>query len=192
MRGDIEHRFAPDAGTLRETRGGTLDPRWEQSYADLWREPAREPDPPARSSRLPVIVAIIAVVLGAMALIGLRDKIVRIAPQAAALYSAAGLKINPAGLELRGVTSKIVTEGSRKVLTVEGEIVNLRREANRVPPVALAVRGADGRARYAWTAQSPKARLEAGETATFRARLASPPADGADVLVRFAAREEGR
>lgn len=162
----------------------------ERAAAELWRRPARDAgrweEPPAAASRLPLIAAIVAVVLGAMALIGLREKIVRIAPPAAALYSAIGLKVNLAGLELRGVSSKIVTEGARKVLTVEGEIVNLRREANRVPPVTLSVRGADGQAKYAWTTQAPKTRLEAGEKVMFRARLASPPADGADVLVRFA------
>lgn len=168
---------------------------WERSYAELWRRPARDPGScgePERPNRLPVIAAIIAVLFGAMALIGLRDKIVRLAPPVAALYSALGLKANSAGLELRGVSSRLVTEGSRKVLTVEGEIVNIRREANRVPPVALSVRGPDGQPRYDWTAQAPKTRLEAGESIAFRARLASPPADGADVLVRFAGLDEQR
>ncbi len=185
MRRAFEHLPPSDARTKRDA-----SPDWDQAYAELWRRPARdacgEERRPAGASRLPLIAAIVAVVFGAMALIGLREKIVRVAPAAAALYSAIGLKVNIAGLELRGVTSKIVTEGARRVLTVEGEIVNLRREANRVPPVALSVRGADGQAKYAWTTQAPKARLDAGEKVMFRARLASPPADGADVLVRFA------
>lgn len=179
----FEDHPTPDIGAPRDRR---LDPEWERAYADLWREPPREPEPSAKSSRLPLVAAIVAILLGAMALIGLRDKIVRVAPPMSALYSAVGLKVRPAGLELRGVSSKIVAEGSHKTLTVEGEIVNLRREANNVPPVALAVRGADGRARHAWTAPAPKARLEAGEKATFRARLVSPPADGVEVLARFA------
>ncbi|MBG0811665.1 hypothetical protein IY145_20135 [Methylosinus sp. H3A] len=160
----------------------------------LWREPPRESDPMRnrRERLLPLIAAIIAVVFGAMALIGMREKIVRVVPVATALYSAIGLKVNAAGLDLRGVTSKIVTEGGRKVLTVEGEIVNLRRSANRVPPMALAVRGADGRERYAWTAAAPKMQLAAGESVQFRARLAAPPADGADVQVRFASLGEAR
>lgn len=160
--------------------------------AQLWREPPRESDfvDKRRESLLPVIAAIIAIVFGAMALIGMRERIVRVLPVATALYSAMGLKVDAIGLDLRGVTSKIVTEGQRKVLTVEGEIVNLRRSANRVPPMALAVRGADGRERYAWTAAAPKMRLSPGESVQFRARLASPPGDGADVLVRFAGLDE--
>jgi len=163
---------------------------WDDARA--WREPPRESDPihNRRERLLPLIAAIIAVVFGAMALIGMREKIVRVVPLATALYSAIGLKVNVAGLDLRGVTSKIVTEGARRVLTVEGEIVNLRRTANRVPPMALAVRGADGRERYAWTAAAPKMRLAAGESVQFRARLAAPPADGTEVQVRFASLDE--
>lgn len=192
MRRDKATYPAPDPSSGRLPPGAApTDAEWERAYVRLWRKPPREAesweDRRSAPSHLPLVAAIVAIVFGAMALIGLREKIVRIAPAAAALYSAVGLKVNLAGLELRGVSSKIVTEGARKVLMVEGEIVNLRREANRVPPVALAVRGADGQARYAWTEQAPKTRLAAGETMAFRARLASPPADGADVLVRFAA-----
>ena len=167
---------------------------WERAHARLWRAPPPEEEPwqERRPSRLPMIAAAVAVAIGAMALIGMRERIVRLAPATGSLYSAAGLGVNLAGLELRSVSSKLSTEGSRKVLTVEGEIVNLRREANRVPKVALSVRGADGRARYVWTETPPKARLSAGETMAFRARLASPPADGADVLVRFAALDDGK
>jgi hypothetical protein len=164
----------------------------EWDSASAWREPPREPEPldGRRERLLPVIAAIIAILFGAMALIGMREKIVRIAPLATALYSAMGLRVNAAGLDLRGVTSKIVAEGAQKVLTVEGEIVNLRRSANRVPPMALAVRSADGRERYAWTAAAPKMRLAAGESVRFRARLASPPPEGTEVQVRFASLAE--
>lgn len=171
---------------------GSAPKAHELDESSLWREPPHESDlvDERRQRLLPLIAAIIAVVFGAMALIGMREKIVRVMPFATALYSAMGLKVNAIGLDLRGVTSKIVTEGTRKVLTVEGEIVNLRRAANRVPPMALAIRGADGRERYSWTAAAPKMRLAAGESVQFRARLASPPADGADVQVRFAALED--
>jgi hypothetical protein len=164
------------------------------SYEELWlepRRPAREASA-AQRSRLPLIFAIISVIIGAMALIGLRERIVRVAPLSAAFYSTIGLPVNLAGLELRSLRSQIVMDGARKVLTIEGEIVNLRREANRVPPMALTVRGENGLDKYAWTEPAPKARLAPGEIIAFRARLASPPPDGADVLVRFAKAEPKR
>jgi hypothetical protein len=166
----------------------------EPSYDELWREPRRAPSPRAsqerRPDRLPVAAALVAMIFSASALIGLRDKIVRLAPPAAPVFAAVGLPINPTGLELRDLRSRIMLDGARKILAIEGEIVNLRREANRVPPVLLTVRGENGLDRYAWTTQPPKSRLEPGEKIAFRARLASPPADGADVLVRFSKIDE--
>ena len=155
----------------------------------LWADPrkiARGVAPQqARASRPPLFAAVVAVLMGVMVLIGLRNKIVQVAPPTARVYAAIGLPVNLAGLELRGLRSRIVMDGARKVLTIEGEIVNLRREANRVPQVALTVRGEDGRDQYAWTTRPPKPKLEPGEAMPFRARLVSPPENGADVLVRF-------
>lgn len=159
------------------------------SYEEMWGRPPRwakqEPAAP-KHDRWPVYATVAVAVIGATALIGLRERIVRQLPQAAVAYRAVGLPVNLAGLELRDVHSRIVMDGMRRVLTVEGEIVNIRREQNRVPPVTLAVRGENGLDRYAWTTPAPKSRLEAGEKIAFRARLASPPEDGSQVLVRFA------
>ncbi len=163
---------------------------------DFWSRPAPrrstgEVSSPPRD-RWPIIAAIIAIVMGAAALIAMGEKIVRILPPAAVGYRALGLPVNLAGLELRGVRSRIEMDGARKVLITEGEIANIRQDENRVPPLTLAVRDARGLQRYAWTAPSPKTRLQPGETIAFRARLASPPEDGADVLVRFARMDEAR
>lgn len=163
------------------------------SYEELWARPRRvetRAAPPAKRDRWPVFATIVAVVIGASGLIALRERIVRILPPAASAYRALGMPVNLAGLELRDVRSRIVMDGARKVLVTEGEIVNIRREQNRVPPVTLAVRGENGLPRYTWTAPAPKSRLEPGEKIAFRARLAAPPEDGADVLVRFAKLEE--
>jgi hypothetical protein len=139
---------------------------------------------------LPGWAAVVAILMGVSALIALRDKIVDVAPPAAKAFAAIGLPVNLAGLELREVRSHIEMDGARKVLAVEGEIANTRRESRSVPPVALTVRGEDGQAKYAWTTRAAKSRLEPGETIAFRARLASPPESGADVLVRFSSLEE--
>jgi hypothetical protein len=148
--------------------------------------------PPARRDRWPILATIIAIIMGASALIAMREKIVRILPPAAIGYRTLGLPVNLAGLELRGVRSRIEMDGPRKVLITEGEIANIRRDENKVPPLTLAVRDSSGLQRYAWTAPSPKTRLAPGETIAFRARLASPPEDGADVLVRFAHLDEAK
>ena len=164
------------------------------TYEELWREPRRLAASisvaPAPRDRLPGWAAVVAILMGVSALIALREKIVAVAPPAAKAFAAIGLPVNLAGLELREVRSHIEMDGARKVLAVEGEIANVRRESRSVPPVALTVRGEDGQAKYAWTTRAAKSRLEPGETIAFRARLASPPESGADVLVRFSSLEE--
>jgi hypothetical protein len=160
----------------------------------LWRQPPddwREEEAKPSDQQSLIFAAIVATVIGAMALIGLREKIVRISPRAAAPYAAVGLPVNLDGLAFAGVRSRVEREGTRKALVVEGEIVNLRRDANLLPPLALSVRGADGQDKYAWTTRAPKTRLEGGEKVAFRARLTAPPEDGAEVLVRFARNENG-
>lgn len=187
---NLDHDLNPSLGAAPEI---AAEARSEfahaPSYEELWGRPrpaVARPAPERVGDRWPVMATILAILLGATALIAMRERIVRILPPSASVYGAIGLPVNLAGLELRGVRSQIVMDGPRKVLTVEGEIVNIRRETNRVPPVSLAIRGENGLDRYRWTASAAKSKLEPGEKIMFRARLASPPEDGADVLVRFA------
>lgn len=165
---------------------------WGESRETLWRPPPEDGRTEAtKPSDQPALIfaAVVATLIGAMALIGLREKIVRIAPRAAAPYAAVGLPVNLDGLAFADVRSRLEMEGTRKALVIDGEIVNLRRNANPLPPLALSVRGPDGQDRYSWTTRAPKARLEGGEKVAFHARLAAPPEEGAEVLVRFAQSE---
>jgi hypothetical protein len=169
------------------------EPLRAPTFEELRREPRRlaaSSGAPAPKDRAPGWAAAVAILMGVSASIGLREKIVDVAPPAAKAFAAIGLPVNLAGLELREVRSHIEMDGGRKVLAVEGEIANMRRESRSVPPVALTVRGEDGQAKYAWTTRATKSRLEPGETIAFRARLASPPESGAEVLVRFSSLEE--
>lgn len=188
MRAPLDH--TPDTNQNGRPAHGAL----EESLGRLWRQPPedwREDQAKPSDQQSLIFAAIVATVIGAMALIGLREKIVRISPRAAAPYAAVGLPVNLDGLAFAGVRSRVEREGTRRALVVEGEIVNLRRDANLLPPLALSVRGADGQDKYAWTTRAPKPRLEGGERIAFRARLAAPPEDGAEVLVRFARNENG-
>jgi len=156
---------------------------------ELWRLPpneAQEEPKGLSDSNTLIFAAVVATVIGAMALIVLRDKIVRVSPRAATPFAALGLPVNLDGLAFSDLRSRVAMEGARKALLIEGEIVNLRRDAKSLPPLTLSVRGSDGQAKYAWTTRAPKARLEPGERVAFHARLASPPEDGAEVLVHFA------
>jgi hypothetical protein len=76
------------------------------------------------------------------------------------------------------------------VLVIEGTIVNLTTRTLDVPRLRFALRNATGHEVYAWTAQPSKPKLGSGNGLPFRARLAAPPADGRDVIVRFLNRRD--
>jgi hypothetical protein len=71
------------------------------------------------------------------------------------------------------------------VLVVEGVIVNLTRNTLEVPRLRFGLRNGIGHEVYAWTALPSRPLLGSGDGLPFRTRLASPPPDGHDVIVRF-------
>jgi predicted Zn finger-like uncharacterized protein len=137
---------------------------------------------------LPAVILLLIAVLGA--LVGFRSHVVRFAPQTASLYGAIGLPVNLRGLTFENVrTTGEVHEGV-PVLIVEGTIANLVNKTVEVPRLRFAMRNAAGQEIYAWTSVTGRALLSPGETATFRSRLASPPSEGRDVVVRFLNRRD--
>jgi predicted Zn finger-like uncharacterized protein len=147
------------------------------------------------SSRLPRRAAVAIVTIGCFALpflvVGSRARVVEALPGAAKLYAGVGLPVNLRGLEFRGMKSELVAAGTDITLVVEGEVVNITGRDATVPPIEISVRGAEGQMLYTWTNEAPRAVLGPSETASFRARLTSPPEGARHVLVHFAARSDG-
>jgi hypothetical protein len=134
-----------------------------------------------------LIVVMLGLVLGAL---NWRAALVRHFPQTASLYAAIGLPVNLRGLFFQDVKSRSEFENGASVLVIEGTIVNLTTRGVDVPRLRFALRNASGHEVYAWTAQPAKAKLGSGNGLPFRARLASPPPDGRDVIVRFLNRRD--
>jgi predicted Zn finger-like uncharacterized protein len=131
-------------------------------------------------------LAAIAIIACAMAVVAARKPIVKAVPGAARLFAAVGLPVNLSGLALDNVHTNIFDLGDRKMLVVEGAVVNLRDSPTETPNMRIALRGADKRELYVWTAPAPKTRLGPNEQVAFRTRLAAPPDGVNDVLVKFA------
>lgn len=141
-------------------------------------------DIPSRSQgRLPVVIAIVAV--SAMAAISARATIVRFAPRTAVLFQTLGLPVNLKGLTIERVNAKILADGDRRILVVEGDLVNSGDRAEVARSLAVSVRGADGQQLYTWTTRAPQQEVGVSDRAAFVARLASPPVDAASVVVEF-------
>jgi predicted Zn finger-like uncharacterized protein len=114
-----------------------------------------------------------------------RARVVGFFPQTAFLYAALGLPVNLRGIEIANVKSRLVEDNGVSILVVDGDLKNVAGRKVDLPRLRFAVLGAKGEEIYIWSAQADRPSLNAGEALNFRRRLASPPADGKDVSVRF-------
>ena len=136
-----------------------------------------------RLLNLPLLIGLLsALLLGAL---NWRAAVVRHFPQTASLFATIGLPVNLRGLYFENVRSSAEVHDGVTVLVVEGTIVNLTTRTLEVPRLRLSLRNGAGHEVYAWTALPPKGTLSSGNGLPFRARLASPPPEGRDVIVRF-------
>ena len=133
---------------------------------------------------------ILALLIVDAILVGWRNDVVRILPQTASFYAMLDLPVNLRGLALDAVTTTTEQHEGVPILVVEGSVVNNTRKIVDVPRLKFVVRNAANEEVYSWTAVAPRATLPPGDTVAFRSRLASPPTDGRDVLVRFVTRHD--
>jgi predicted Zn finger-like uncharacterized protein len=184
--------FAATTGALPE------EAEWSETVIEPEAAPVQPPRPKrvrkrTRWGRLPALPAVTAAPLAALAFVALvlwqRAPIVRALPQTAPLFSAIGMPVNLRGFALTQITSRLVTEEGQPVLVVSGDITAVGKGNSDVPPLSFTLRAVDGRVMYGWTAPAPRPKLDSGESVPFRTRLASPPAEGHDVVVRFAEAE---
>jgi hypothetical protein len=135
-------------------------------------------------------IAILALVIIDSIVIGWRQDVVRVMPQTAPFYALLGMPVNLRGLVFEAVSTGTEQHDGVPILVVHGNIANETATIVNVPRLKLAVRNGSGQDIYAWTAAPPRAALSPGQTVPFRIRLASPPPESRDVLVRFITRRD--
>ena len=128
---------------------------------------------------------ILALLIADAIVIGWRTDVVRVMPQTASFYAWIGLPVNLRGLEFANLSTTGEQHESLPILVIGGDIVNTTNKTESVPHLRLAVRNAAHQEIYSWTVVPPRAALPPGQTVAFHTRLASPPPDSHDVLVRF-------
>lgn len=159
-------------------------------------EPKPRRRPPLRGKRRKPIriprFAAVAAGFMAVAVVGLaaRESVVRFVPDLAGVYAAVGLPVNLRGLEFREVKTIREMQDGIPVLVIQGDVVNVVKHAVEVPRVRLAVLGPNGQELYSWTALLQRSILADSEKVSFLSRLASPPPEGREVLVRFLTRAD--
>jgi predicted Zn finger-like uncharacterized protein len=120
-----------------------------------------------------------------VALIGARGEVVRFLPQTASLFAAIGLPVNLRHLKFENVRISKESQDGVNTLIVEGTIVSTADKPAEVPRLRFSARNATGQEVYIWTALPTRSILGPGESLEFSSRLASPPADASEVMVRF-------
>ncbi len=134
---------------------------------------------PSMSTVILVLVAVIAGILG------WRADVVRAMPQTASLFAAIGLPVNLRGLAFQDVKATREVQDGVPVLVLEGRIVNVTRLMLEVPRIRFAMRNAGGNEVYNWTTMPARPTLPPYAEQSFRTRLASPPAEGREIIIRF-------
>jgi predicted Zn finger-like uncharacterized protein len=174
------------------------------------RLPALEPDKPSGAQDIESVAArrtrlqrgalrwplsrlqtgILALALLDVIVVGWRNDVVRALPQTASFYSLIGLPVNLRGLAFDSVATLTEQHEGVPILVVEGNVVNTTHKNEDVPRLKFILRNAAQHEIYSWTAVPVRASLSPGEGEGFRTRLASPPADARDVVVRFVNRRD--
>jgi predicted Zn finger-like uncharacterized protein len=135
-------------------------------------------------------IAILVLIVVDALLIGWRRDFVRAFPQTASFYAALGMPVNLRGLSFAEVVTSMEANDGVPILVVHGDIINDTGGVVEVPRLKFIVRNAAKQEIYSWSAVPPQAQLTAYQAETFTARLASPPAESSDVLVRFLNRRD--
>lgn len=196
----MPHAFDPNATELPNTLETDLPPvmameaEEESRPRPAARKAKAKPASAPMSARFAVfgraLVSPVAFACAGVAAIGLgiwqREAVVRAAPAMAIVFEKAGMPVNLRGLTLASITTGLTQEGQGAFLVVEGEVSNIMRQAAKLPLIEIVIQDEAGKPLYTWTTEPPRASLNAGDKAKFRARLAAPPQNGQSVVVRFA------
>jgi predicted Zn finger-like uncharacterized protein len=170
-----------------EAEGATIDadPGDDEAFVRQ-RAARREREAQRRRMRRPswstVILTLMVIIAGILAF---RVQVVRAMPQTASLFAEIGLPVNLRGLVFHQVAVEKAQTDGVEVLIVKGEVVNVTRRLIEVPRLRFSLRDAAGAEVYHWTALPGQSMLGPGDVLLFRTRLASPPPQGQDIVIRF-------
>ena len=120
-----------------------------------------------------------------VALLLWRADVVRQMPQTAGFYKMVGLDVNLRGVSFKDVKVSTETVDGKSVLVIEGAIVGDTRKSVDLPRLRFSVRDAQGAEIYAWNTVLEQTMVRPGERIQFKSRLASPPAEGRNIDIRF-------
>jgi predicted Zn finger-like uncharacterized protein len=119
------------------------------------------------------------------ALIVWRTDVVRLLPQTAAFFKLAGISVNLRNLTIDDVHVSTETVNGAPVTVIEGSVSTTGFKPVDIPRLRFVVRDASGTPVYAWNTVLERTTANPGDKVPFKSRLASPPPNAHDLIVRF-------
>ena len=90
-----------------------------------------------------------------------------------------------AGLSFDKIRTRLSTENGEMALEIEGEITSDSERPKMLPELQFTMRDGTESTIFQWMIPAPAATIVKGEAIAFKARLASPPRDAKDIVIRF-------
>jgi predicted Zn finger-like uncharacterized protein len=151
---------------------------------------ARKIAPAAVTPRPEGKVIVLAVTAGVVAaliagLLVFRNEVVRVWPASSRAFTTVGLHVNEIGLVIEQVQTQAAFQGGRPVLSVTGQVRNIRSEAILAPALRVNLLDIKGKPLAAKIAQPINGRVPGKAIRHFAIAIVDPPANVSDLVVTF-------
>ncbi|MEO0883509.1 MAG: MJ0042-type zinc finger domain-containing protein [Pseudomonadota bacterium] len=177
------------SGGIEEDVPATVAGGAHEAYRERVRERKR------RKSRLAATSAWFSTALASLLIVGglvvFRNDVVRVWPQAAEAYKAAGLEVNRFGLDFVSVDASRTFDGTMPILTISGTVTNVTAISQPGSSVRIGLRDEVGAEVASLIAPMDTSEIAPGASANFSTRLENPPVEAFDLELSFVAPDGG-
>lgn len=157
------------------------------------RKPAPPPATPRPDSKVIVLSVAAGVIIALIAgLLVFRNEIVRAWPASGRAFTTVGLRINEIGLVIEDVKTQAAFQGGRPVLSITGQVRNIRDESILTPALRVSLLDVKGNPVAAKIAQPINGRVPAKAIRHFAIAIVDPPSNVTDLEVTFDAPGKGQ
>ncbi|MEM7663912.1 MAG: MJ0042-type zinc finger domain-containing protein [Pseudomonadota bacterium] len=177
------------SGGIEEDIPATVAGGAHEAYRERVRERKRRKSRLAATSAWFTTAAVFLVLVGGVVVF--RNDVVRVWPEAAHAYKAAGLEVNRFGLDFASVDANRTFDGTMPILTISGTVTNVSTIAQPGSNVRIGLRDEVGSEVASIIAPMDRAEIAPGESASFTTRLENPPIEAFDLELSFVAPDGG-
>ncbi|MEM8633959.1 MAG: zinc-ribbon domain-containing protein [Pseudomonadota bacterium] len=177
------------SGGIEEDVPATVAGGAHEAYRERVRERKRRKSRLAATSAWLITGSAFFVLCGALVIF--RNDVVRVWPEAANAYKAAGLDVNRFGLDFASVDASRTFDGTMPILTISGTVMNVSTISQPGSSVRIGLRDEVGTEVASVIAPMDRSEIIPGGSATFSTRLENPPVEAFDLELSFVAPERG-